>query len=157
MGELRALVADLSRAATVSATEAATQTEAPATAPETFVPPSPATAPETPATATQYPPPITQYPEEKEGIQTQRAKRAAPPAAPEGVDVKVWADWLALRKAKKAVVTSTAVDSIRAEAGKAGLTLQEALETCCRQGWAAVWRRSAVSAQSTFVLRPIDF
>lgn len=76
MGELRALVANLTK--TTMAPDAATQNATPATAPETFVPPAPATAPETPATATQYPPPITQ-----EVIQKTRPSvvAAEPPSA----------------------------------------------------------------------------
>lgn len=69
-------------------------------------------------------------------------KRSTAPSAPDGVSPQVWSDWLALRKAKKAAVTTTAVDGVRSEAIKAGLSLQEALETCCRQGWAgfkAAW------------------
>lgn len=77
---------------------------------------------------------------EKE-IQVPR-KRSTAPSAPDGVSDQVWSDWLAVRKSKKAAVTSTAVDGIKAEAIKAGMTLQQALETCCRQGWAgfkAAW------------------
>jgi len=62
-------------------------------------------------------------------------KRAASPAAPDDVSPQVWADWLALRKVKKAAVTATAVEGIKREAQKAGLTLQAALEACCANGW----------------------
>jgi hypothetical protein len=47
----------------------------------------------------------------------------------------VYADWLALRKAKRAPVTETALAGIRREAEKAGMTMQAALETCCQRGW----------------------
>jgi hypothetical protein len=47
----------------------------------------------------------------------------------------VWGDWLQLRKAKKAPVTQTAVDGIRREALKAGISMQQALELCCQRGW----------------------
>ena len=73
-------------------------------------------------------------------------KRSTAPAAPDGVSDQVWSDWLAVRKSKKAAVTSTAVDGIKTEAIKAGMTLQQALETCCRQGWAgfkAAWAADA--------------
>lgn len=62
-------------------------------------------------------------------------KRSASPAAPSDVDPQVWSDWLALRKAKKAPVTDTAIKTIVSEAGKAGYTMQQALETCCSRGW----------------------
>lgn len=52
------------------------------------------------------------------------------------VDADVWQDFVALRKAKKALLTKTAVDGIRAEAAKAGLTLEAALRVCCERGWA---------------------
>jgi hypothetical protein len=41
-----------------------------------------------------------------------------------------------LRKHKKAVLTETALKGIKAEAGKAGLSLEAALQTCCERGWA---------------------
>ena len=56
-------------------------------------------------------------------------------APPDGVTDAVWQDWLKLRKAKKATVTKTALDGIEREAGKAGISLQVALETCCERGW----------------------
>ena len=56
-------------------------------------------------------------------------------APPVGVTDAVWQDWLKLRKAKKAAVTQTALDGIEREAGKAGVSLQVALETCCERGW----------------------
>lgn len=52
------------------------------------------------------------------------------------VDADVWQDFVALRKAKKALLTKTAVDGIRVEADKAGLTLEAALRVCCERGWA---------------------
>ena len=51
-------------------------------------------------------------------------------------------DWLAVRKDKKAAVTDTALGIIKAEADKAGYTMQQALETCCSRGWSgfkAAW------------------
>lgn len=47
----------------------------------------------------------------------------------------MWTDFLAIRKAKRSPLTSTALDRIKSEAGKAGITLQAALETCCARGW----------------------
>lgn len=54
----------------------------------------------------------------------------------QGVAKSVWQDFAKLRKAKKAAITQTAIDAIRTEAQKAGMTLEDALRTCCRQGWA---------------------
>lgn len=58
-------------------------------------------------------------------------------APPEGVSLSVWQDFKALRKTKKAAITQTAINKIRAQAAKAGVTLQVALETCCERGWAS--------------------
>jgi hypothetical protein len=54
----------------------------------------------------------------------------------EGVDAKVFSDWVALRRAKKAPVTQTAINGIAKEAKKAGVTVEKALQTCCERGWA---------------------
>lgn len=51
-------------------------------------------------------------------------------------------DFLAIRKAKKAPLTPTALKGIEREAGKAGFTLHKTLELCCTRGWQsfeAVW------------------
>jgi len=53
-----------------------------------------------------------------------------------GVDAQLAADWLAVRKAKKAATTRTAIDGVASEAAKAGMPLPEVLRVCCRQGWA---------------------
>lgn len=61
--------------------------------------------------------------------------------APAGADLlsdvspQVAADFRKLRSAKKAAITQTAVDGIRREAAKAGLSLEAALAMCCERGW----------------------
>lgn len=62
-------------------------------------------------------------------------KRAPALGCPEGVDAGTWADWLLLRKAKRAPVTTTVLAGIRREAALAGITLEEALQICCLRGW----------------------
>ena len=52
-----------------------------------------------------------------------------------GVNDQIIDDWLILRKTKRAAVTATAVDGIEREAGKAGMSLGDALKLCCEQGW----------------------
>ena len=69
----------------------------------------------------------------KEPSKEPSPKRQAPAVA--DVSASVFADWLALRKAKRAPVTETALAGIRREAEKAGMTMQAALETCCQRGW----------------------
>ena len=56
-------------------------------------------------------------------------------ACPSDVDAAVFADFLAIRKAKRAPLTATALGGIRREADKAGVTLEEALTVCCERGW----------------------
>jgi hypothetical protein len=63
-----------------------------------------------------------------------------------GVSDAVIADWLTLRKAKKAAATLTAIAGIEREAVKARITLQAALAMCCERGWAgfkAEWLNEA--------------
>ena len=54
---------------------------------------------------------------------------------PDDVPESVWADFLTLRKAKRAPMTATALQSIRREADKAGISIADALATCCERGW----------------------
>jgi hypothetical protein len=65
--------------------------------------------------------------------------------APEGVSPEVWQDWLQLRKAKKAPVTQTVVNSATKEAEKAGMSLNAFLTIWCArgsQGLQAEWLKS---------------
>lgn len=55
----------------------------------------------------------------------------------EGIDSQVASDFLAIRKAKRAPLTATALDGIKREAGKAGITLEDALRVCVERGWQA--------------------
>ena len=68
--------------------------------------------------------------------QADPAKPAKPQATakPDDVDDQTWADWLALRKAKRAPVSATVIDGARAEAGKAGLSLEAFLRVWCTRG-----------------------
>lgn len=63
-------------------------------------------------------------------------KRSAAPAVerPSEVAEQTWADWLALRKAKKAPVTETVVQGARDEASKAGMQLDAFLQVWCMRG-----------------------
>lgn len=98
-------------------------------------------APQSPVTKHQTP--------EKSGESASRqppAKRATPPAIARPVDVaeQTWADWLELRKTKKAAVTQTVVNGAVSEAAKAGMSLEDFLQVWCRrgsQGLEASWLR----------------
>ena len=52
-----------------------------------------------------------------------------------GVDDLTAADWITQRKASKAPPTATAINMIAKQASLAGLTLTQALELCCMNGW----------------------
>lgn len=52
-----------------------------------------------------------------------------------GVSEQVKNDFKALRAKLRAPITQTAMDGIRREAGKAGLSLEAALVMCCERGW----------------------
>ena len=56
---------------------------------------------------------------------------------PADVPEAVWTDFIALRKAKGAPLTETALKLITKDAEKAGYTLSAALEICCARGWQA--------------------
>lgn len=65
---------------------------------------------------------------------TKKGASAPAPLCPDGVDPQTWADWLALRKAKKAPVTETVLRNARAEAAIASMTLTRFLEIWCARG-----------------------
>lgn len=54
---------------------------------------------------------------------------------PEGVDLSLWNDYLAVRKAKKSKITETALKGLQREATKANMTLQEVIQLCCEKNW----------------------
>lgn len=64
----------------------------------------------------------------------QKRKRVTAPAQPGEVTDQTWADWLQLRKAKRAPVTETVVAAAIREADKAGLTLEAFLQIWCMRG-----------------------
>jgi hypothetical protein len=94
------------------------------------------------------------------------SKPSAAIACPDDVDEQVFGDWLEVRKAKRAgPVTQTVLDSMRREADKAGINLQDAIVHCCLAGWQgfrADWYTSAkqtggqqAQGQRTFFNRQI--
>ncbi|QBH20830.1 hypothetical protein EYC51_15785 [Alcaligenes faecalis] len=54
----------------------------------------------------------------------------------EGVDRQHAEDWLKIRRAKKAPLTETALDIVKREAAKAGMTLAEAIAHAASSNWA---------------------
>lgn len=55
----------------------------------------------------------------------------------DGVSDELWADWIKLRKRKRTTVTQRVIDGIAKEAGKAGLSLADAMETQIERGWSS--------------------
>jgi flagellar biosynthesis GTPase FlhF len=55
-------------------------------------------------------------------------------ACPPDVDQQIWDDWKQLRKAKKAPVTETVVNSARKEASKANMSFSDFLTVWCARG-----------------------
>ena len=68
------------------------------------------------------------------GEKSPRAKPSSPPDRPDGVDEETWADWLELRRRKKAPVTATVLRGAVKEAAKAGMTLDAFLQVWCVRG-----------------------
>lgn len=63
---------------------------------------------------------------------------------PDDVAEQTWADWLRLRKEKRASVTETVLAGARTESGKAGMPLDAFLQVWClrgSQGLMADWLR----------------
>jgi len=83
-----------------------------------------------------------------DGIDTRRKSAAVD--RPPDVNEKLWADFLAIRKAKRAPMTQTALKGIQREAMDAGMSLPEALTVCCERGWQgfkAQWLQERPSAR----------
>lgn len=77
-------------------------------------------------------------------------------APPDGVLESVWADFVELRKSKKAKLTQTAIDGIEREAHRAGWSLENALRECCSRGWTgfkADWVSDKPRQSETFAER----
>jgi hypothetical protein len=64
-----------------------------------------------------------------------RTKKLFLVARPNGVSEQVWNDFIALRKAKRAPLSPTALSVIAKEAEKAAMHIEEALTECVTRGW----------------------
>ena len=81
---------------------------------------------------------------EEERAPRKRAATSPAPAVakPDDVEPQTWADFLTLRKSKRAPVTPTVLDEARRECAKAEMTLESFLRVWCRrgsQGLEAAW------------------
>ncbi len=52
-----------------------------------------------------------------------------------GVSENLISDWLKVRKVKRLAETKTAIDAFIREAGKAGITCEQAVQVSCERGW----------------------
>ena len=74
----------------------------------------------------------------KEPSRTVKSNRKRSPSAGElmpELPEALLMDYLAVRKAKRLALTETAVDGLRREADKAGISFVDAIRTCCERGW----------------------
>jgi hypothetical protein len=93
--------------------------------------------------------------EEKREENKKTPRKRVTALRPNDVSESVWDDYLQIRKAKKSPLTQTALDGLKREADKAGISLEQALTLCCERGWAgfkAEWIErdtvtTAISAQ----------
>ncbi|TXH53681.1 MAG: hypothetical protein E6Q97_12615 [Desulfurellales bacterium] len=76
-------------------------------------------------------------PEEIQIPKKSKPKKADAPDVerPDGVMPPAWDDFIRLRESRKSPLTETALARIQKQAGKAGISLQTALEICCARGW----------------------
>lgn len=89
-----------------------------------------------------------------------KKEKATVVACPPDVGLEVWQDWQALRKAKKAPVTQTVVNSARKEAEKAGISFNAFLTIWCARGsqglqadWLKPQERQTFAQQAADVAR----
>ena len=64
-----------------------------------------------------------------------RVRAAVLAQRPDDVSEATWTDYLAIRKAKRSPLTTTALETIRREAFAAGWSLEAAIRECCARGW----------------------
>lgn len=92
----------------------------------------------------------------QEPIKDKGSKKKVVLEKPDGVSPKVWDDFLFLRKQKKAPLTETALKGIAREAQKAGITLEEALSTCCQRGWQGFNSEWILGKANGYATRPLS-
>lgn len=101
-------------------------------------------------------------PQPQPHIPTKVAIRASAIDCPEEVEPQVWQDFVAMRKAKRAPVTETALAKITSQAATAGWPLNDALAECVARGWQgfkAEWvaHRDAPDGRASQSSGPVDF
>lgn len=66
---------------------------------------------------------------------TNKQKKKPLAIRPSNVSPQVWDDFITIRKAKRSPLTVTALNGIINQAIKAGISINDALVTCCERGW----------------------
>lgn len=87
-------------------------------------------------------------PPEKKQKQRKARTSVATVERPNDLSEQLWQDWLALRKAKRAPLNTTTINTFRAEARKAGISFEEAVSFSVAngyQGFKADWYRKNAS------------
>lgn len=75
-------------------------------------------------------------PREEKKREEKKEQKTAPSAEWfDGIPGQVVADFRALRTKLRAPITATAMDGIKREAAKAGVSLADAMRMCCERGW----------------------
>ena len=79
---------------------------------------------------------------------TEKKKNTRPPEVPEDV----WNDWLEVRRAKRAgAITGTVMAAMEREAGRAGISLADAVRECAERNWVglrAEWLQNSARSAS---------
>ena len=93
--------------------------------------------------------------ETKTETKRETKKETAIAVCPINVQEQVWLDFLALRKAKKAPMTVTALAGIKREADKANWDLNKAISECVSRGWIG-FKAEWVEVKQTFAQQALD-
>lgn len=140
-------------------------------------------APDAPLPGTACPPPRQEMPptpasgaprtikEPSRNLQNEKQADAGAPAVPVpkkpakfdglaalialGVSEQVARDWLEIRKAKKLPLTETALEGVKREAGKAGMSLPDAILAACEAGWGG-FKASWVADKPSLPTTPLN-
>lgn len=67
----------------------------------------------------------------------------------DGIEEGLANDFIAMRKAKKAPLSGTALKRMKSEALKAGLALRDVIEMCCARGWAGFEAKWVLEGKAT--------
>ena len=54
---------------------------------------------------------------------------------PSDVSITIWEEYIKHRKAKKAAISNTVIESLRVDAQSVGLTIEQAIQMQLKRGW----------------------